>query len=212
MKTRTVLSPMLPDGTPGAVREISYNEGDGVRSVMAPVSYLHTAPATRAAMETERDALLASLPGLSGSARAKVDHQVRVLEREIRVAIDMEEAAKRTAERVVERKAQAPGVNVPATHFTGTMCQLKAMVKAAGDAVATLVGTKKPTRSLKDWIRDVFDPQQRQRGLDMIASGDPVQKARALEALRQTPLAETAKAPAAVHAQNSVEDSIYRPV
>jgi hypothetical protein len=212
---RVYLDPMSPDGKPGEVREVEVPDA-GVRSIMAPVSYAEHAVVSRAALEKERDALLASLSGLSGGARAKADHQIRVLEREIRLAIDMEESAKRKTERDAERKAQSPGINTPVTHFSGTMCQLKALVRDAGAAVATLVAAvkPKPVRSLKEWITTVFDPQQKQRALDMIASGDPQQKARALEHLGRSglPLAETSKAPAAVHAQNSAEDSIYRPV
>lgn len=226
MRTRVYLDPMSPDGKPGEVREMQYNEEDGVRSVMAPVPYTATAPATRAEMEAERDALLAEIPNLKGGPAQKADFRLRVLEREIRRALDMELANRRNAERVTERKKQQ-GRN---SSFTGTMCELKAMVKAAGAAVAALA--KAVPASVKklvpiDWPKYLadFDDEQKQRALDMLASGDPQQKQRALEYLGRSgsPIvpAETAKmpampapyAPAAVHAQNNTAaDFIYRPV
>lgn len=195
---KTYLDPMSPLGVPGEIRAREVADA-GVRSVMAPVDYTLTAPATRAEYEAERDALLAELPNLKGSLRAKADFKLRVLAREIQRALDKEEADRKHAERVVERKKMQGG-NMSMAALT--MCELKALVKSAGATVAALVApVVKKKGTLQDWIRDVWDPQQKQRALDMLASGDPQQIARALAARSGAPVvpAETVTRPQAGH-------------
>ena len=209
MRTRVYLDPMSPDGKPGEVREMQYNEEDGPRSVMAPVPYTATAPATRAEMEAERDALLAEIPNLKGGPAQKADFRLRVLEREIRSTLDMEEVNRQNVERVTERKKQQ-GRN---SSFTGTMCELKAMVKAAGAAVAALAKAVPASVKKLDPSRP-WGPGGWPAHLKWL---DDEQAKRALEALRGSPIVpvETSKAPyapAAVHAQNTAQDFVYTPV
>ena len=125
MRTHVFLTPMSPDGKPGEVKEIVYND-EAPRQFVAPVSYFAEHDShTRAELETERDALLAQLPKLKGGARSKADHRIRVLEREIRAAIDAEEAARRNAERQKERQRQQVGADSPFAKNTLTWDALR---------------------------------------------------------------------------------------
>jgi hypothetical protein len=115
VRSHFFLTPMSPDGTPGVVREVLVND-EGPQQFVAPVPYFaaHDAAATTTAeLEKERDALLAELSKLKGGARSKADHRIRVLEREIRAALDAEEVARRNAERVKERQRQQVSADSP---------------------------------------------------------------------------------------------------
>jgi hypothetical protein len=110
MRNHVFLTPMTPDGKPGEVREIQLSD-PGVRKFVAPVSYFATHDETASSVEVQKqiDALLVELPKLKGGARSKADHQLRLLERELRRAVDAEETDRRNSEREQERKRQQPG-------------------------------------------------------------------------------------------------------
>jgi hypothetical protein len=89
------------------------NERTGVVETFAvPVPYFaqHTASgASSSELEQQKAALVAQLPGADDTVRAKLDHEISVLEREIKVARANEESQRRNNERQVERKKQRYG-------------------------------------------------------------------------------------------------------
>ncbi len=107
------------------------------RQFVAPVPYFTTQADTVTELEKERDALIASLPKLKGGARSRADHSIRLLEREIRAALDMEEVGRRNAERVRERERQQVGADSPFARQTlaepvvSTVAGVKAVVGRA---------------------------------------------------------------------------------
>jgi hypothetical protein len=108
MRSHVFLTPMTPDGKPGVVQEIMYNEAPP--QFAAPVPHFATYDGESVTeLQKARDALVSSLPKLKGGARSKADHRIRLLEREIRTALEMEEAARRHSERVRERQRQQGG-------------------------------------------------------------------------------------------------------
>lgn len=64
-------------------------------------------------LQKQLDELTASLPKLKAAARAKAEHRIRVLEREITAARSMEEAERRNTERQRERQRQQVGADSP---------------------------------------------------------------------------------------------------
>jgi hypothetical protein len=115
------------------VRELIFDD-QAPREFAAPVPYFATHDtATSTELEGERDALVASLPELKGGARSKADHRIRVLEREIRKALEMEETARRTTERVRERQRQQIGADSPFARQT--LAELVAATVAGVNAV-----------------------------------------------------------------------------
>jgi hypothetical protein len=108
MKSFVGLSPAGPDGK----SEVVVVENDGPEQYAEVVAY-HDAARSSSAVKQEMDALLAKLPKLLGGARSKADTQIRILQRELRVSLDAEEAARRTAERAKERPRQRVGGDSP---------------------------------------------------------------------------------------------------
>jgi len=132
MRSHVFLTPMSPDGTPGEVKEIQFSD-PGQQMFAAFVPYFATQDATtRSSLEVQKeiDAVAAELPKLKGGRRSKADHQLRLLERELRLARDREETERRNNEREQERKRQQPTGNV------------QQAVASAVAAVQAVVGSK----------------------------------------------------------------------
>jgi hypothetical protein len=99
----------------GEVVEREYESG--------PPQFLVQDGAARSSDEVQKElnGIVASLPKLKGGARSKADHQVRMLQRELRKALDIEESARRTQERRIERKQQQPTGNTTMAHVNSTV-------------------------------------------------------------------------------------------
>jgi len=154
------MTPSAGPGKPGQlVEEVQFDEGP--QQYLEPMAVHDDTP--RSQLERERTALVASLPSLKGGERSKADHRIRILERLIRKALDGEEAGRRTAERVKERKTQQGSL-----HFAETV---QGFVKS----VAALVAPKKQMDAFDKWIVDVWDPLQAKKKRDQaLRDGRPV--------------------------------------
>lgn len=126
---------------PGVIASV--NEATGrVATFLAPVS----PAATSKELQKQIDALVAALPKLKGGARSKADHKIRVLQRELRVALDREESERRHAERSGERQRQQVGADSPFARQT-----LAELVASTVAAVNAAVGTTKQVKNTLTW-------------------------------------------------------------
>lgn len=88
----------------------SVDEASGVvHTYLAPTPpgpFGPPSPSERAALEQERDALLAALPGQAWTLRVRSEHRVREIQRLLDAGRRSDEAARRDAERVLERRRE----------------------------------------------------------------------------------------------------------
>jgi hypothetical protein len=111
MRSHVFLTPMSPDGKPGEVIEAVENEYPA--QYLEPLAYHDATTRTSSEVQKEMDALIASLAKLRAGARSKADQLVRILQRELRVVLDREEADRRKLEREKERQRMQVGADSP---------------------------------------------------------------------------------------------------
>lgn len=181
MSKRLFMTSMTPDGKPGQVVEWDpKHEGQAVQSSVEaqqfaePIPYWakNDASASSAEIQSQIDALVAKLPKLNSGDRAKADHDIRVLERELRAALDREEAARKSAERAAERDVQRYGQPGTGTQSVAELAEQVAATVAAVNRVIESTPAKKNTLTWAS-LRADLDAKAEQAGLSKVCCSGP---------------------------------------